>query len=532
MFKNNPDFYPTPSELIQKMLDKIDFKYISSILENSAGKGDLADAIIEKLKNAHSSYYNREAVWDLDLIEINSDLQHILKGKGYRVIHDDYLTFNSFKHYDAIISNPPFSIGDKFLLKMIDMQESQGGSIVCLLNAETLRNPYSNIRKELLDKLEHHNAEIEYIQNAFIDSERSTNVEVALIYISIPKPERSSIILDDLMKQEQFREEVHYNNEIVNADFLKGIVQKYNFEVKTGLRLIAEYNAMKPFIISSFKDDSSNTILNLTVTDKDQNSSKENAYVKNVRMKYWLALFTNESFMGLFTSNLREKYQSKINELKDYDFSIWNINTIKIQLNNEMVKGVEDTILKLFDEFSYQSSWDKEFGKNIRYFSGWSTNSCWKVNKRVIIRLNGFNTYDGSIEYDYKVKNKLGDIQKTFDYLDNGLTDDVNIKDTLESARGYGNTKKIKLKHFTVTFYKKGTCHIEFSNLDLLGKFNIFGSQRHNWLPPSYGKKNYNDMTQEEKTVIDEFEGKDSYGNVMSNTDYYIVETSKLLMLT
>jgi len=532
MFNNNPDFFPTPATLIAKMLDKIDFKYISSILENSAGKGDLADAIIEKFKLSRSHYYNREAVWDIDTVELNSELRMILKGKGYRVVHDDYLTYNTYKHYDAIISNPPFSIGDKFLLKMIEMQEYQGGVIVSLLGAETLRNPYSNTRKELLDKLEHYNAEIEYIQNAFIDSERSTNVEVALIYISIPKPEHSSIILDDLMKQEQFREEVHYNNEIVNADFLKGIVQKYNFEVKTGLRLIAEFNAMKPYILSSFKDDSSNTILNLTVTDKDQNSSIENAYIKNVRSKYWLALFTNEDFMGLFTSNLREKYQSKINELKNYDFSLYNIYTIKIQLNNEMIKGVEDTMLKLFDEFSYQSSWDKEFSKNIHYYNGWKTNSCWKVNPRIIIRLNGFNTYDGSIEYDYKVKNKLGDIQKTFDYLDNGLTDDVNIKDTLESARGYGNTKKIKLKHFTVTFYKKGTCHIEFSNLDLLGKFNILGSQRHNWLPPSYGKKNYNDMTQEEKTVVDEFEGKDSYDKVMSNKEYFIVETSKLLMLT
>jgi len=531
MFNNIPDYYPTPPHIIQKMLDKLDFKQISSILEPSAGSGHLVEAIIEKFKLSRSYYYSKEAIWDIDTIELDNELQMILKGKGYRVVHDNYLTYSTYKSYDCIIANFPFSDGDKHLIKALEMQES-GGSIVCLLNAETLRNPYSNTRKELLDKLEHYNAEIEYIKNAFIDSERSTNVEVALIYISIPKPEHSSIILDDLMKQEQFREEVHYNNEIVNADFLKGIVQKYNFEVKTGLRLIAEFNAMKPYILSSFKNDSSNTILNLTVNDKDQNSSIENAYIKNVRSKYWLALFTNEEFMGLFTSNLREKYQSKISELKNYDFSTYNIYTIKIQLNNEMVKGVEDTILKLFDEFSYQSSWDKEFSKNIHYYNGWKTNSCWKVNSRIIIRLNGFNTYDGSIEYDYKVKNKLGDIQKTFDYLDNGLTDDVNIKDTLESARGYGNTKKIKLKHFTVTFYKKGTCHIEFSNLDLLGKFNIFGSQRHNWLPPSYGKKNYNDMTQEEKTVIDEFEGKDSYGNVMSNKEYFIVETSKLLMLT
>ena len=82
-----------------------------------------------------------------------------------------------------------------------------------------------------------------------------------------------------------------------------------------------------------------------------------------------------------------------------------------------------------------------------------------------------------------------------------------------------------------VTFYKKGTCHIEFTNLDLLHKFNLYGSQRKSWLPPSYGKEKYEDMTQEEKQVVNEFEGEQSYKKVMLKKDYYIVETSKLLML-
>jgi len=532
MFKDIKDFYPTPQPLIRKMLEKIDFKMVSSILENSAGKGDLADAIIEKLKYAHSSYYNREAKWDLDCIEVDENLQHILRGKGYRVIHDNYLTFESFKHYDAVIMNPPFSTGDKFLLKAIDMQKDQGGIIVSLLSAENLKNPYTNIRKDLVQKLEDYNAEIEYIQNAFIDSERSTMVEVALIYVNIPKTEQSSIILEGLRQQEVFREEVHNSGKVVNADFLKGIVQKYNFEVKAGLRLIAEYEAIKPFILSSFKEDSSNTILNLTVNDKDGNCSKENSYIKQVRMKYWLALFTNEEFMSLFTSNLREKYRSKISELKDYDFSLYNIYTIKIQLNNEMVKGVEDTILNLFEQFSHKHHWHDETSKNIHYFNGWKTNKGWKINKKVIIPLHAFNDYSGEFQpTDYKIVDKLTDTEKVFNYLDQGATEDVNIKETLKFAEGYGDTKKIPLKYFTVTFYKKGTCHIEFTNLDLLHKFNLFGSQRKGWLPPSYGKSNYKDMTKEEKTIIDEFEGKDSYANVMSNKDYFIVETSKLLML-
>ena len=146
---------------------------------------------------------------------------------------------------------------------------------------------------------------------------------MALIFVDIKKPEQSSIILEELRQQEQFREEVNYSNEIVNADFLKGIVQKYNFEVKAGLRLIAEFNAMKPLILSNFKDECNNTILNITVEGSDKSCSKENAYIKQVRAKYWKALFTNDQFMGLFTSNLKQKYNSKINELLEYDFSLY-----------------------------------------------------------------------------------------------------------------------------------------------------------------------------------------------------------------
>jgi hypothetical protein len=82
-----------------------------------------------------------------------------------------------------------------------------------------------------------------------------------------------------------------------------------------------------------------------------------------------------------------------------------------------------------------------------------------------------------------------------------------------------------------ITFYKKGTCHIEFTNDELLHKFNLFGSMRKGWLPPVYGKAKYKDMTPEEKQVINEFEGEISYNKVMANKDYYIVDSSKLLML-
>ena len=44
------DYYPTPEHLINKMLSGVDFKMIKSILEPSAGKGDIAEKIREKEK--------------------------------------------------------------------------------------------------------------------------------------------------------------------------------------------------------------------------------------------------------------------------------------------------------------------------------------------------------------------------------------------------------------------------------------------------------------------------------------------------
>lgn len=104
---------------------------------------------------------------DIDCIEIESELRATLKGKRFNVVHDDFLTYNTAKRYDLIFMNPPFSDADRHLLKAIDMQERYGGTVVCILNAETVRNPFSNTRKELAKKLEKYDAQIRFYENAF-----------------------------------------------------------------------------------------------------------------------------------------------------------------------------------------------------------------------------------------------------------------------------------------------------------------------------------------------------------------------------
>ena len=46
--RGKDQFYPTPRSLADKMLENLDMNYVHSVLEPSAGKGDLVAAIARK----------------------------------------------------------------------------------------------------------------------------------------------------------------------------------------------------------------------------------------------------------------------------------------------------------------------------------------------------------------------------------------------------------------------------------------------------------------------------------------------------
>lgn len=546
MFTLNKDFFPTPESIINKMLMDVDFKMIQTILEPSAGKGNIIEAIHRKEK-IYSSY-NNKFTFDIDCIETDQNLQAILKSKNMRVVHNDFLTYDTLKEYDLVIMNPPFSDGCKHLLKALEMQFRNGGAIVCLLNSETLKNQCTNDRLLLARKLEEYNAKIEYIQDAFLDAERKTSVEIALIKVQLPQVEKHSFIFDGLKKAHEERESNTYTNDgqLVENNFLEAIVNQYKMEVEAGKKLIREYEAMQPFILSEFAKDKETgetiqqggCILKLDLSsnrDSYRSILSINGFIKEVRGKYWKALFENPKFIGRLTGNLQREYYNKIEDLKNYEFSLYNIYELKIDMNKKVVKGIEDTIISLFEELSNKYHYYDEMSKNIHYYNGWKTNKSYIINKKVIIPLNGYYdlcySWGGFKPTRREIIDKLQDMEKCFNYLDGGLTEAVDLVQSLQFAEEYEETKDIVLKYFTVTFYKKGTCHITFTNNELLKKFNIFGAQHKGWLPPCYGKKAYSDMTTEEKAVVNDFEGETEYKKVMNDKKYYLFDRNNLNLL-
>lgn len=548
------EFYPTPESLVKKMIAGVDFCYIHTILEPSAGKGDI---LREIAKEEHK--YRHGKAFDVDCIEIDPNLRQILKynfsderqkqfdrwtdeeyktffENGIHIVHDDFLTYTPFKRYDLIIMNPPFSNGDKHLLKALKMQE-KGGNIICLINAETLKNPYTTARKELLKQLEEHNAIIEYIENAFVSAERSTGVEVALIKVAIPQVQEESDIFNRFKKAAEVEDFQPNVTELEVTDYIKAAVNQFNVEVKAGLELIRQYRAMIPYMARSFGEDpfDKSPILRLTdSTDRGYDSVSVNNYLKAVRLKYWKALLSNPKFTGKLTSKLQKEYREKVNKLQDYDFTEFNIYTLSAEMNANVKRGIEDEIIAMFDNLTSEHSWYPETRNNRHYYDGWATNKAHKIDKKVIIPCYGI--YDGYYNRPSKQRARevLEDIERILNFLDGGMTRDIDSWNTINNSFEQGITKNIELKYFKATFYKKGTIHLVFTCPELIERFNIYAAQQKAWLPPCYGKKTYKDMTEEEKTVIDGFQGEKAYNEVMTKANYFLapVTSGQLLALT
>lgn len=520
-------FYPTPETLVDKLVEGINWHFVESILEPSAGKGDLAMAIAKRV--TRERYYPNEKervkACDIDCIEIDPVLRHTLEGQGFRVVHDDFLHFETQKRYSLIVMNPPFDHGERHLLKALKLME-HGGGVRCILNAETIRNPYSENRRQLIKKLNEYGVKIEYVSKAFSKAERRTDVDVAIVSVDIPAEELDSTIMDEMRKAPTYKaqEVPEEYSEIVRYNAIDEWVNRYNFEAACGIKLIEEYVAMRRCMPEENSRVSGDSLLELKLhryAEGDKTATVNN-YLREVRGKYWRAIFQQPTFTNKLTYNLQQELFGYVRELMDYDFSAYNILTLLIKMNEKVVGGIEETILKLFDNWTAKYHWS-ETTSNRHYFDGWKTNDCFRVGKKVIAPFYG--SYDDWSDRfrAYNVQQKFADVEKVFDFLDGGRTEWSGTVDAiLEEAEKTQNTKNIDTKYFTVTFFKKGTAHFVFKDMELLEKFNLFASMKKGWLPPNYGKKRYRDMSPEEKRVVDSFQGEEQYERVMNNAAYYL----------
>jgi len=242
-----------------------------------------------------------------------------------------------------------------------------------------------------------------------------------------------------------------------------------------------------------------------------------NDLLRKVRINFWRKSLDLGEVKNRLTNKKRDEFEEQLKKNYNMDFTEKNIRAFVLNLIGGYEKTLTEAVLEIFELFSRKHSWEDEHSENIHYFNGWKTNDSFKVNKKVIIPLYGgyrkgpfIDDWSGKWKLQYGCEGVLQDIDTVMAYFD-GMQRYYSIKQALENAFVRGESRKIKSSYFTLTAYKKGTLHLVFNSEDILRRFNVVACRGREWLPQDYGTKAYKDMTSEERSVVDSFEGQESY---------------------
>lgn len=510
-FFNNETFYPTPKELIKRMADKIK-EDPSKTLDPSAGKGDLIEGINENRHGGHYSYAGSK-IRNVSAIEIDKDLRAVLREKGIQVIDTDFLAYSGPDKFDLIIANPPFKDGDKHLLKAIDILYR--GQIIFLLNADTIRNPYTNTRKALVRKLEELDAEIEYIQDAFKDAERKTGVEIALVNIIVERQVEEDLFAGCEDEAKESGHTIKEDYDLTTGKHIYEMVAEYNQIINVCTETIVTYyknwDKVSGYIwLNKDPDRYIPGRSDMTALMQGQ----INDMLVAVRKNFWRKTLDFPEVKSRMTSKKKDEFEHTIDDRCNMDFTENNIRNFVLNLIDGYEQTLTEAVLSLFDKFTrhgYQNKNPRE--KNIHYFNGWKTNDAFKVGKKVILPLYGtpFTGWSGEWKLSYDAANQFTDIDIVMNYFDGMNPNYLSMGDAIESAFKIYESRNIESAYFKIHCYKKGTIHLTFLDEDILRRFNVVACKGKKWLPEDYGIKDYERLENGKQSVVDSFEGKKSY---------------------
>lgn len=508
------EFFPTPKSVIKKMIKpylgtragKYGSDWIGkdvTILEPSAGKGDILD------------YLKELGAENLYCIEQNIDLQSILKEKGYRLINSDFLKYNGDYVFDLIVMNPPFSNGAEHLLKAWDIMN--GGDIICLLNSETINNPFSKSRKLLCEIIKQHGS-VEHIGAAFSDSERVTNVEVCIVRLKKPlqkskfdfdfnqESNESKIELDENTFKDAVMTNDVIGNMITQSENLKQAYINYR-KAKAELEFYSQ-GLLDGRSISNIVEES----------EKSHNKNHINVFNDELKHAMWSNIMSKTNVQKYMTSSVRENFQKYLKEQGCMDFTKENIFEMINLIFNNRDTILNEAVIDVFDLFT------KFHAENRIHVEGWKTNDKFKVNKKIILPHTVGLGYNGKYEPStwQSSYRKFEDIDKVMCYL-TGESYESMDKKYIEGqyvdgkfTRGYweygdsisgtiykvpiGSTEKYESRFFYIRCYKKGTIHLFFKDERLWQEFNLRACAGKNWLPESEMNDYYNRQKQKQNS--------------------------------
>lgn len=436
----NQDFYPTPASLISYMLAPYELSG-KTLLEPSAGKGDIIE-------------YAKARGANVICCEINEDLAKIAASKA-RLIEKDFLsvTRDQISHIDFIAMNPPFSADEQHILHAFNIAPD-GCEIVALCNWQTLQNPFSKARKQLLTTIENY-GHFENIGDLFRDAERATGIHIGLIRLT--KPSGSDNEFDDFFTDEEDAHE-RQENGLMSYNAVREVVQRYVNAVKlydSVLDTAVQMNGLTDGL--GVRD------LVFTCSQSEVPTSRDQ-FAKELQKKSWAWIINKMNLEKYSTRGLSEDINKFVEQQKSMKFTMKNIYKMLDVIIQTTGQRMDKALLEVFDNLT------KHYSENRWDVEGWKTNSHYLVNKKFIEPYIAPLSKWGSMDVSYNRSERLDDLDKALCYL-TGVSWGVSRRLYNSIERGsYGEW--FDWGFFEVKLFKKGTGHFKFKDDNVWALFN------------------------------------------------------------
>lgn len=472
----NPDFYPTLDFVTEKMVAPFVSRHgrrrglnKRTIIDPQAGKGDMLDYLVDNYD------FKPEQLF---CIEIEPELQAILKSKKYKLIDTDFLAYNDHYTFDLILMNPPFSNGAKHLLHAWEILKH--GDIACLLNAETLRNPYTSERKLLLSILEdlsrQGHASVEELGPVFARAERTTSVNVLLVRMHKPRAKESwRLDTSGLDEDNTVLEEEFAANPLAHRSAVTNLVRQH----EAARAILIEQQSLE----SRFRFYTKSIV---PAEDRDE-EKKLNQKIDELKAHFWQWIFDKTKLGQVTTSNFQAKFKAESDTLSRLSFTEDNIRRVLEMFIENQQEIVQEAILHVFDELT------KYYKGNRVHVEGWVSNEAWKCSDHVILPCAVAYEY-GSWSI-YRQYDKLMDLDKALCFLSGKKIEEIDTvykvvslhMEKLNEAR-YGRCAPVRhdiylySTFFKMKFHKKGTLHLYALDSDLWDRFNRTAAMGRGWI--------------------------------------------------
>lgn len=480
-------YFPTPPSLAAKMWRMFKNRSFERVLEPSAGRGDLA--------RMHPHREFRGSHIKLDVMEI--DARHHEALEGLNVIGFDFFTLKSAALYSHVIMNPSFSDGVKHVLHAWDIVWD--AEIVAVINAESLKNPYTAERKRLANLIGEF-GEVEYLMDAFLseDALRQTGVEVALIHLT-KKARVEADIYGDLLSSLRQDEEEAFGSE---CDFerISSLAIPEN-EIENAVRVFnAAVIAMRDSVRYEQRSRYYSALLGDTLAvrrgDQERSTSRTEGTREAVRREIgsrydelkdraWTHILTGTRVADKLSHKVRQKMESEFETIKKLEFTVSNVYGFLLGLVEKQGELQIDMALDVFSQITQYHS------DNAVYYAGygWKSNdkhrAGMKIRKSRFV-IPGHKTDSWSTGLGFNSRSMLADFDKVFSMLDG------------KSSVGYGmvamfeekfdelrNGQRCSSDYFDCRFYPgKGTIHFFARDQKLVDRLNLLVGRHYQWLPP------------------------------------------------